>query len=337
VTRIVDRIAARAVRAGVGLSVAVESHGRLYARGYGLAGVRPVRLVTPATVFPVASLTKQFTAAAIMQLVQRHRLRLQDTVGGLLPGIRWADPRARRVTVRELLTHTSGIPGYTSVPAFARLESQPQSSRTILRLVSGLPLKFAPGTGAAYSNTGYYLLGLLIQRVTGLPYGQYLQQRLLAGLGLTHTGLCPEPATGDEASLYRTGGRSPAAAPRISLVNAYAAGELCSTATDLLRWQAALRSGRVVALAAYRQMVTPLRLADGRTIAYGFGLDLDPIDGHPAVSHEGGFPGATSELVWFPHDDLAIAVLSNSSAVAAWDLSAQIAAPLLRNSRPTPA
>lgn len=327
VTAEIDRTVLQALPGGVGLSVAVESKGRVYVHGYGVADAARRTLVNDQAIFPIASVTKQFTAAAIMQLVQARKVGLEQTLTELLPGIRWHDPRARQVTVRELLTHTSGIPGYTSQPAFGRMQYQPQSPGAILSLVTGLRLKFAPGTQARYSNTGYYLLGLIIERASGMTYGQYLQDRLLAGLGMPHTGLCPEPASGTEARLYLDHHRP---APAISLADAFAAGQMCSTAADLVRWQAALRSERVISMASYRQMVTPLRLADGQRIAYGFGLDLDPIDGHPAVSHEGGFPGATSDLAWYPDDDLAVAVLSNSSSVPAWTLGAQIARVLLR-------
>lgn len=326
VTAEIDRTVLQALPGGVGLQVAVERKGRVYVHGYGLADAARRTLVSDQTIFPIASVTKQFTAAAIMQLVQARKVGLDQTLAELLPGIRWHDPRARQVTVRELLTHTSGIPGYTSQPAFGRMQYQPQSPPAILSLVTGLRLKFAPGTQARYSNTGYYLLGLIIERASGMTYGRYLQDRLLASLGMPHTGLCPEPASGKEARLYLDHRRP---APAISLADAFAAGQMCSTAADLLRWQAALRSGRVISMTSYRQMITPLRLADGQRIAYGFGLDLDPIDGHPAVSHEGGFPGATSDLAWYPDDDLAVAVLSNSSSVPAWTLGAQIARVLL--------
>jgi CubicO group peptidase (beta-lactamase class C family) len=146
-------------------------NGQVVIRSYGQADARRRLPVTATTIFPIASLTKQFTAAAIMQLVERHKLSLSDQLATLLPNVRWADPRADSVTVRQLLTHTSGIPGYTSVPQFDRLQSRPQSPATILKLVTGLPLKFTPGTQAAYSNTGYYLLGLIIEHVTGLRYG----------------------------------------------------------------------------------------------------------------------------------------------------------------------
>ncbi len=323
----VGHIVGRALaRHGAGVSVAVEQGGRVVlAKGYGLADVEDRVPATADTVYPIASVTKQFTAAAVMQLVEQGRLRLSDTLGGLLPEIRWRDPRARHVTVRQLLTHTSGIPSYDSVPGFGPLDPYPQTHAAILALITGLPLKFAPGTRAAYSNSGYYLLGLIIERRSGLTYAQYLRRRLFPGLGLSHTGACPgRPAPG-QAHLYARGGPAPRAAPPISLVNAYAAGQLCSTVIDLLRWQDALRSGRVVSPASYTQMTTPLRLTDGSTIAYGFGLDLDPINGRPAVSHEGGFPGDAADLTWYPNDNLAVAVLDNASTVPAWTISADIA------------
>jgi D-alanyl-D-alanine carboxypeptidase len=323
----VGHIVGRALaRHGAGVSVAVEQGGHVVlAKGYGLADIADRVPATADTVYPIASVTKQFTAAAVMQLVEQGRLRLTDTLGGLLPEIRWRDPRARHVTVRQLLTHTSGIPSYDSLPGFGPLDRYPQTHAAILALITGQPLKFAPGTRAAYSNSGYYLLGLIIERRSGLTYGQYLRQRLLAGLGLQHTGLCPGAPSGGQARLYARGGRAPQPAPRISLVNAYAAGQLCSTVIDLLRWQDALRSGRAVSAASYTQMTTPLRLAGGSTIAYGFGLDLDPINGHPAVSHEGGFPGDAADLTWYPNDNLAVAVLDNASTVPAWTISADIA------------
>lgn len=323
----VDRIAGHALaQQGAGVSVAVEHDGRVVlAKGYGLADIEDRVPTTAQTVYPIASLTKQFTAAAIMQLIEQGRLHLNDTLAGLLPELAWRDKRARHVTVRQLLTHTSGIPGYTSLPGFGPLDAHPQSHASILALITGQPLKFTPGTRARYSNSGYYLLGLIIERRSGLTYAQYLQRRLFAGLGLSHTGLCPDRPSPGQAHLYTRGGRAPQPAPRISLANAYAAGQLCSTVVDLLHWQHALRSGRVVSPASYTQMTAPLRLADGSSIAYGFGLDLDPIDGHQAISHEGGFPGDAADLTWYPSDHLAIAVLANASTTPAWTLSAEIA------------
>jgi D-alanyl-D-alanine carboxypeptidase len=323
----VDRIAGHALaQQGAGVSVAVEQDGHIVlAKGYGLADMEDRVPATAQTVYPIASVTKQFTAAAIMQLVEQGRLHLNDSLAKVLPELAWRDERARHVTVRELLTHTSGIPGYTSLPGFRRLDAHPQSHASILALITGQPLKFAPGTHAGYSNSGYYLLGLIIERRSGLTYAQYLQRRLFAGLGLSHTGPCPDRPLSGQAHLYIRGGRAPQPAPRISLANAYAAGQLCSTVVDLLHWQDALRSGQVVSPASYTQMTTPLRLADGSKIAYGFGLDLDPIDGHPAISHEGGFPGDAADLTWYPNDHLAIAVLANASTTPAWTLSAEIA------------
>jgi CubicO group peptidase (beta-lactamase class C family) len=301
------------------------------AKGYGLADVAAGVPAGPATVYPIASVTKQFTAAAIMQLVGQGKLTLGETLPQALPAVHWRDRRAARVTVRELLTHTSGIPGYTSEPGFAAVQGVPQTQRQILSLIVDQPLKFDPGTKAAYSNSGYYLLGMIIERVTGLTYGQYLSRHVLAGLGMTHTRLCPDTTAGGQyARLYDHGAPQPRLAAPTSLVNAFAAGQLCSTAPDLLRWQHALQTGRVVTAASYAAMTTPLRLRSGQTIAYGFGLDLDPINGRRAVSHPGGFAGDAADLAWYPDDHLAIAVLDNASTVPAWTVSADIAKLLLQ-------
>jgi len=328
----IDQVVTQALsHGGAGLSVAIQRRGVVvFSKGYGLADIADGVPAAPSTVYPIASITKQFTAAAIMQLVEQGKLRLDQTLSTLLPGIRWRDPRAGQVTVRQLLTHTSGIPGYTSEPGFAAVQGRPQTQQQILALIVDQPLKFTPGSKAGYSNSGYYLLGMIIERVSGLSYGRYLSEHVLVGLGMDHTELCPDTRTGAQyAQLYDRGNPAPQLAASTSLVNAFAAGQICSTAPDLLRWQDALQGGRVVSRPSYTQMSTPLRLTNGHTVAYGFGLDLDPINGHRAVDHPGGFAGDATDLTWYPDDGLAIAVLDNASTVAAWTVSTNITTLLL--------
>ncbi len=217
---------------------------------------------TAQTVYPIASVTKQFTAAAIMQLVEHGRLhpeRHPRKLAARASLARRAGPTRHGPGIAD--PHL-GNPGYTSLPRFRRLDAHPQSHASILALITGQPLKFAPGTRAGYSNSGYYLLGLIIERRSGLTYA-IPSAALFAGLGLSHTARVPIGPRLARPSC--TPGRPRAQpAPRISLVNAYAAGHLCSTVVDLLHWQ-------VVSPTSYTQMTTPLRLADGRKIAYGFG------------------------------------------------------------------
>jgi D-alanyl-D-alanine carboxypeptidase len=296
-------LAAEGPAAGLGVSAAVVGGG--FEAWAGVHGTRTtVGLpVQAGTVFQVASVTKQFTAAAVMLLVEEGRLSLDDEVGARIPALAWQGP----VRVHHLLEHTSGLPEYTE--RFAD-PWQPVTLAAILDTIAARPLEFAPGERFAYSNSGYFVLGLLIEAVSGVEYADFLRQRLLEPAGLHATSYCGRPPNVAVPQGYVMLGQL-LAVPPIRMELAYAAGGLCSTASDLARWARALARGQVVSAASYARMTTPARLNGGQSVPYGLGLILVPRAGRAYHSHAGAIPGFQSQLAYYPADDVAVAVLIN--------------------------
>jgi len=285
-----------------GVSVAViRGRDTLVLRGYGMADVEKRIAATERTVYPIASLTKQFTAAAVMRLVEEGRLSLDDSIGRHLSGLPapW-----RGVRVRQLLNHTSGLP---DSPLVLAREVPPDT--VIARAMREPPLA-APGTAFSYNNVGYLLLGRLIERVSGEPYGRYVETRILAPNGLASTRMCRREATAQpRAAGYVVHDTTVVDAPADALGPRFAAGGLCSTVGDLAAWNRALASGRVVSPASWARMTTPEGAARGA--AYGYGVSVRPLDGHRMVAHGGaqrGFQAANARL---PDDSLSVTVLTN--------------------------
>lgn len=324
ITRI-DAIAQRALAApaAAGLSIAVARGDTiLLDRGYGSADLEHGTPATDATLFRIGSVTKQYTAAAIMKLAEQGKLHLDDDFTTYID----YPTGGRVVTIRHLLTHTSGIKNYTDLPGFFDTAALDQPPEKVLDSVRNLPFDFEPGSKWAYSNTGYHLLGMVIEKVSGIHYAQYLQDEFLTPLHLTRTryDVASDIIPGRARGYTVTGGR-PANAPHLSMTVPFSAGGLMASAGDLVRWQIALAAGRAVSLDSYKQMTTPATLNDGSTTGYGFGLKIDGIDGHPNLGHGGGIHGFNSMLVYFPAEGLSVAVISSSPAVPAGLVAADIA------------
>jgi CubicO group peptidase (beta-lactamase class C family) len=314
----VDSVATVAVaeHRTAGVSVAVVKNGRtILAKGYGFADLENDVPATPETVYRIGSITKQFTSAAIMRLVEQGKLSLDDTLQKLLPNF---PTQGNRVTVRHLLNHTSGIKSYTSLgPKWARVVRLDLAPDSVVALFANEPFDFKPGDAYRYNNSGYFLLGMIIEKLSGKPYGQYLQDEFFTPLNLKSTLYCDQaPLIRHRAQGYATqpGGKFINAEP-LSMTQPYAAGSLCSTVNDLVVWTQALSSGKVVSPASYRLMTTPGTLKDGKPITYGFGLGTGTLGGHRQVSHNGGINGFISELHHYP-DDSVITVVQLERLIA---------------------
>jgi D-alanyl-D-alanine carboxypeptidase len=304
----------------VGLSVAVARGDRMVIeRGAGMADLEWNQPADARTVFRIGSLTKQFTAAAIMKLVEQGKIGLDDPLSKYVPEF---DLQGHTVTIRQMLTHSSGIPNYTAQPGFfANKSPLALSEADVLKLVNGVPFDFAPGTKWNYSNTNYFLLGMIVEKVSGRTYADFMEQELFDPLGLRHTRYgWNGPIIAHRAQGYSydvaTGLRSNAAP--IGMTIPGGAGGLVSTAGDLLRWQIALTTGRAVSPASFKAMTgSPVKIGQGDA-AYGFGLMEDSIGGQHRIWHNGGINGFNSVLTWWPGLGLRTAVISNSE-----DLSSQ--------------
>jgi CubicO group peptidase (beta-lactamase class C family) len=311
----------------MGLSVAVARHGVIdWAKGYGLADQAAHTPAGADTVYRIGSLTKQFTAAAIVQLSEAHQLALTDDISKYVPGVFTA---GNHVTIEQLLHHTSGIPNYTDQPSFQKIMNTHLAPADIVALVKDVKWDFPPGTKFNYSNTGYVVLGMIIEKVSGESYASYLAGHVFSAAGLRSTSYCDESKPDPHRALgyaedEKTKGL--ALAPPVDLSTPFSAGAICSTVTDLLRWDAALAGGRVVSPAGYKAMTTSHGLPDH---PYGFGLVIAELKGHRVIWHNGGINGFVSELHDYVDDGLTIAVLANTESPAPKTVEHAIAAAAL--------
>ena len=303
-----------------GASVAVVKDGKVaLLKGYGMASVELGVPATVDTVYQLASVTKPFTATAVMLLVRDGKLGLDDKLTALISDL----PRAwDAVTVRHLLGHTSGIKNLTSRKDFGETIRKDFTPRELVETVVKEPLEFTPGEKHAYSNTGYILLGMVIEKVSGRKYGEFLAERIFQPLGMGSTrandlhAVIPGRAQGHtwDGEGLRLGEYHSATQP-------FAAGMLVSTVADLVKWDAGLEK----LVPDLELMWTPTRLANGKDADYGLGWQVGRVNGRRMVSHGGGIPGFTTEIERFPEDKLTVIVLMNSDAGQAGLLARGIA------------
>lgn len=313
-----------------GMTVAIQAHGvTVLSKGYGVRDLVRKSPVMPTTRFEIGSLTKQFTAAAVLRLAAAGKLRLSDPLARYVP--RYA--AARNVTIRQLLTHASGIPDYVATNHFlATASHRPGGFDQILALVEHVPLDFPPGTKSAYSNTNYILLGRIIEAAAGVEYDRYVRENVLAAAGMMRTTtIAEENRLNDMATGYNTGvvadlaqsidpATDAGAAARIEpgpafgAAWAWSAGDLVSDVSDMLAWDDAFFGGRIVSLADVARATEPAVLADGTVTQYGFGWEIDRVDGHRRIFFDGGTFGFASTNQTWPDDRLRIVILSNSAA-----------------------
>ena len=294
-------------------SVAVAVvHGRdtLLLRGYGLADRDAKRAATPNTIYEIGSLTKQITASAIMRLAEQGKLRLDDTISKY---VRFP-LQGHVVTIRNLLNHTSGIHNYTNVRAWRDTWASDLSADSIVGFVARDTFDFAPGTKWSYSNTGYVLLGMIIEKVSGKPYEKYVQDEFFTPLHLTHMRYCESHPTDTlVAKGYRFQGEQLVSSSYLSMTHPRAAGSLCASVGDWIAFENLFYRSKVVSPASVVAMTTPSTPA-GSAVAYGFGLGMGPVSGHKAIMHSGGINGFATHQVYFPDDSLYVAVFTNVEA-----------------------
>jgi D-alanyl-D-alanine carboxypeptidase len=294
-------------------SVLIARGGReVFAQGYGLADRAGGMAVTPDTRFDIGSLSKQFTAAAILRLESEGRLSVHDPVSRHLP--EYPRPAGDQITLHHLLTHTAGLP---SLGRRGKLEHVVEdcSPRTLDELIAfsrDLPLDFAPGAEHRYSNSGYMLLAAVVERVAGMPFDDYLRTTLFTPAGLQATG---RVLPGEETAAVAVGytGYEPDVKPRECVHPSWhtGGGGLHSTARDLLRWDQALAAGRVLPPAQLAKFYAP-QVQTGRAgRAYAYGWNRLEVHGRPVIHHNGGTEGFIAEFMRFPDDGLLVVVLAN--------------------------
>jgi CubicO group peptidase (beta-lactamase class C family) len=296
-----------------GMSAIVVADGNpVLRKGYGLANTETGAKVTPDMIFRIGSVTKQFTAVAVLQLVQQGKVKLDDPITKYVSDF---ETRGKTITIEHLLTHTSGIPSYTAIPNFEEIRVRKMSPRQIVALVDAQPLEFEPGSQFKYSNTGYVLLGMVIEKASGMSYADYMLEHVFkpAGMKDTRYGRNDFPtdrhARGYEAS--QSGFKD---APPLDMSQPFSAGAIESTVDDLWSWTRSLSEGRVVDPRLLERAWTPYTLPGGKS-DYGYGWFVTPDRDAPHerwISHGGGINGFKSSALWLPERKVFVAVLSNA-------------------------
>lgn len=294
-----------------GASVMVAQHGKtLLNKSYGLASLELGAPIPANASFEIGSVTKQFTAAAIQKLNQEGKLSLNDDITKYLD----FNTKGREVTINNLLYHTSGIPGYTELPEFGDLSIEQHEKDTLLRMVEQHDFLFEPGEAMIYCNTGYFLLGLIIEKVSEMSYEDYLNEAFFEPLGMDHSYYCSisDPVTGKVYG-YGYTPKGLIQKPYLNHTWPYAAGSLCSTKEDLLSWLEALHGGGVFNESGYDLMTTPGTLNDGTPLRYAMGLAHFNLWGNEMIAHGGGINGFLTETRYFPSADLYVVCLVNTT------------------------
>jgi D-alanyl-D-alanine carboxypeptidase len=311
-----------------GMAVLVTRSGKpVLQKGYGKANLATGAAVTPDTVFRIGSVTKQFTASAIMLLVQDGRLTLDQPVSRFLPT---APAHWKEITIRHLLNHTSGLQRDLSPEFLGRVDDEHlQSIDQLIALAGETPLDYPTGSAHAYSNVGYHLLGFVIEKVTGQYYADFLRQRIFGPLGMASADVIrttrPVPAM---AAGYTWDGMSNKPASTLYMLPGLieAEGGLQMSAVDLAKWDAALGSERLLSKASLAQMWVPSRLNDGTTVPYGFGWALAEINHRPFVHHDGLVEGFATQFTRYANEGFSVIVMTNTDSVVPEQVASRIGA-----------
>jgi D-alanyl-D-alanine carboxypeptidase len=331
----IDKVAAAAVAAGEspGLEVAVFKDGKpFWVKSYGSANLEQHVPVSNDSVFRIGSVTKQFTAVALLLLAEEGKVSLQDKLSKYYPNF----PRANDITLDEMLHHTSGIFNYTSAPNFVVDGMIHRSTEEMVEFIGKLPKTqdFEPGTSWSYSNSAYFILGGVVEKASGAPLAKVFKTRFFTPLGMSHSGLDDETEIVDgRARGYSGAGPGKFTnAPFISMSIPGGAGSVRSTASDLVKWNTALYGGKILKPASLKAMLTPGKLSNGENSGaamakmmaaagapaastkqeYGYALFLSEEEGHRKIDHGGGIYGFSSSLSEFPDDKTTVVVLSNA-------------------------
>lgn len=291
-----------------GMTVALAKKGTmLYVQGYGVSDLTTQQATPQTTIFEIGSITKQFTAALIMRLQEQGKLHVDDSITAYLP--EYSFPSA--ITLRMMLTHTSGLANFTDFPQLGDWVKHGVSEATVLTAVSQAPLQFQPGTQYSYSNSNFFALGTIIEKLTGQTYAADLNQFIFQPLGMTNTYYMLPPAS-QSATGYTNNGAGVVPAIVWDRSAAFAAGALSSNVYDLVAWDNALTNGKVVSPASFQAMTTSngFPMQDGSS--YGFGLVLSTFNGRALIWHNGQIGGFTAENAVFLDSGFAVVVLTNN-------------------------
>jgi CubicO group peptidase (beta-lactamase class C family) len=300
-------------------SVLVARDGKvILSKGYGSANLEWDVPDSPSAKFRLGSITKQFTAACVLLLEEQGKLKVEDPVKKYMPD---APAAWDKVTIFHLLTHTSGIPSFTGFPDYHSTEAMATTPEQLVARFRDKPLEFQPGEKWNYSNSGYVLLGYLIEKISQQSYSQFVQENIFNPLGMKDSGYDSNTAIiMHRASGYVAGDKGITNAGYIDMSIPLSAGGLYSTTEDLLRWELGLMGGKLLSPASLQKMTTPFKND------YAFGLAVHTANGHKVIEHNGGIEGFNTALAYYPDDKLTVVVLANLNGQAPEQVASNLAA-----------
>lgn len=301
-------------------SVSVTRHGEvIFEKGYGMASIEHRVSNIPNTKFRIWSITKQFTAVAILMLEERGLLKISDTLRSYFPNYPEFD---ERITIHHLLTNTSGIFNYSNIPeSHKNLYRIPLTSEELIGFFKDRPLKFEPGSNWDYSNSGYYLLGLIIEKVSGKTYDKFLKDNIFDTLGMKNSGVDDNRTIlQNKATGYYLNDESLIQCEYVDMNTVFSSGGMYSTVEDMNLWIEGLFGGRLIKKASIEKMITPYKNQ------YGYGVFIDEQFNRRRINHGGGCEGFLTELHYYVEEGVSISVFSNYGFTAVWGISETLAA-----------
>ena len=294
-----------------GATVIVIKNGKTVLRSsYGMTNVLEKMPMQADDVMRLGSITKQFTAVGIMMLVDEGKISLSDKLSTFLPDY---PEVGNQITIENLLTHTSGVPNYTSNPNFVKNMEKEMSVKEMIATFKNEPLDFEPGTKWSYSNSGYFLLGAIIEKVSGVPYAKFVEDRIFVPLKMNNSSYEGYERTKQRHAQGHSKNKDGFVFSRkLSMSLPYAAGSLTSTVDDLATWDAAISSGALLKAESWKKVFTPYVLKQGVATSYGYGWGIGQLEGSPMISHGGGINGFSTFALRLPEDKVYVAVLTNA-------------------------
>jgi len=295
----------------------------IYKKAFGMANIELNIPMQTENIFRIGSISKQFTAVAILQLMEQGKLGLQDEITKFIPDY---PTHGHKITIEHLLTHTSGIKSYTGMKDFdaiSRLDKKPEELITFFK---NQPMEFAPGTKWNYNNSGYFLLGYIIEKVSGKTYPEYVEENIFKPLGMSNSYYGSDSRIiKNRAAAYSKNENEFVNAEPLSMTLPYAAGSLQSTVDNLYKWNQAIHTYKLVKKESLDKAFTPYVLSDGKKTDYGYGWSLDNIQGSPAIQHGGGIPGFLTMGIYLPKEDVFVAVFSNCDCKSPDEVAVKLA------------
>ncbi len=308
-----------------GATALVARNGQvIYRNAFGMANLELNTPMQVDNVFRIGSITKQFTAVAILQLMEQGKLSLQDEITKFIPDF---PMNGHKITIEHLLTHTSGIQSYTGMKDFEERMTLDMKPTEMINYFKNQPMEFAPGFKFNYNNSGYFLLGYIIEKITGKTYPQYVEENFFKPIGMTNSFYGSDSKIiKNRAGAYEKDSTGFINAPFLSMTQPYSAGSIQSTVADLFKWHQAVHAYKLVKKESLNKAFTKYKLTNGKETTYGYGWGLGNIQESPTIEHGGGINGFLTMAIYLPKEDVFVAVFSNCGCNPPMDVATKMAA-----------